>query len=47
MAISDTLTTLGLASRVAGHVARERVGPSLRLDTPEAVPASAESLTTQ
>lgn len=46
MAISDTLTTLGLAGRVAGHVARERVGPALRLDTPDAVPASAESLTT-
>ena len=47
MAISDTLTTLGLAGRVAGHVARERVGPALRLDTPEAVPSSAEALTEQ
>lgn len=43
----DTFKTLGLAGRVAGHLARERMGPKLRLDAPDAVPASAEDLTEQ
>lgn len=47
MALIDNLTTIAMAARVAGHVGRERFGPRLRLDTPDAVPASAEVLTTQ
>lgn len=47
MTLRDTVTTLGMAARVAGHVGRERLGPAIRLSSPESVPPSADSVTEQ
>ncbi|KAA9165966.1 phosphotransferase [Amycolatopsis acidicola] len=47
MVVRDKVRAVGLAARVGRHVAREKVGPKVRPTTPEAVPPSAESITTE